>query len=43
MTGINTPRAMRNFFMSQLNAADDDQADLFIDEGCDSFSSFAIF
>ena len=32
MTGIITPRAMRNFLTSQLNVADDDEADLFIDE-----------
>ena len=43
MTGIITPRAMRNFLTSQLNVADDDQADLFIDEGFDSFSAFAVF
>ena len=43
MTGIITPRAMRNFLTSQLNVADDDQADLFIDEGFDSFSAFVIF
>ena len=43
MTDIITPRAMRNFLTSQLNVADDDQADLFIDEGFDSFSAFAIF
>ena len=43
MTGIITPRAMRNFLTSQLNVADDDQADLLNDEGFDSFSSFAIF
>ena len=43
MTGIITPRTMRNFLTSQLNVADDDQADLFIDEGFDSFSAFAIF
>ena len=43
MTGIITPRATRNFLTSQLNVADDDQADLFIDEEFDSFSVFAIF
>ena len=43
MTGIITPRAMRNFLTSQLNVADNDQADLFIDEGFDSFSAFVIF
>ena len=43
MTGIITPRAMRNFLTSQLNVADDHQVDLFIDEGFDFFSSFVIF
>ena len=43
MTGIITPRVMRSFLTSQLNVADDDQADLFIDEGFDFISSFAIF
>ena len=43
MTGIITPQAMRNFLTSQLNVADDDQANLFIDEGFDSFSVFAVF
>jgi len=43
MTGIITPRAMRNFLTSQLNVADDNQADLCIDEGFDSFSAFAVF
>ena len=43
MTGIITPRAMRNFLTSQLNVADDHQVDLFIDEGFIFFSSFVIF
>ena len=43
MTGIITPRAMRSFFTSQLNVADDNQVYIFIDKGFDSFSVFAIF
>ena len=43
MTCIITPRAMRSFLTSQSNVADDDQANLFIDEEFDSFSIFAIF
>ena len=43
MTGIITPRKMCNFLTSQLNVADDGQVDLFIGEGFDSFSAFAIF
>ena len=43
MTCIITPRAMRSFLTSQSNVADDDQANLFIDEEFDYFSSFAIF
>ena len=43
MIGIIIPRAMHTFLTSQLNVADDIQADLFIDKGFDSFSIFIIF
>ena len=43
MTEIITPRAIRSYLTEQLNVTDDDQVDQFIDEGFDSFSSFAIF
>ena len=43
MTGIITPRLMRSFLTVQFNVADDDQKDLFIDEGFGSFSAFKTF
>ena len=43
MIGIITPRVMHRFLTPQLNIADNDQIDLFIDEGFGSFSSFKIF
>ena len=43
MTGITTQRAIRRYLEVQLNMTDDDQVDLFIDEGFVLFYPFTIF